>query len=787
MQSSTKIEADIKNKDYYKIKIPPEMKDTWEYLKKLPGDNHIVGGAAISLVKYSLTDEPYVPAEDIDLTCVGGQWHSLEPLGFWKSKNINHLYTLRYPHNIDLTTVYPNSHWMYLNVHTRDLASCAVYISVKDECIYDPTGRGIRDILTNTLSMINDPAQLLSQGPERVLRVFKYMIKNIDTKLEFELERALIKFSETTPLNQHVIAAMAKQMVTLKHDDEKLSRFMDLLKKFDMLRKLFKIPGPYDDMTNNQNNIVDIINRIQEFPASPYSEPLNYLPNHMIRQTPLTNADIDTIITELKTANNDRSLEQPSQEALAGIITNKEMKKKSKQEKRQAQKQPETFNDNTTIAKPSQEELETKKLKREMKKLRLKETQEEKRKENEKRAEEMAQQEALAKQQRAAEETAKKQAKELKKQVKKQQQMEAEAAQLGNNTNDKNSEADIMTTESQAVTEIQPQADANQTENLNPKKAKKKKAKKASISNAPATSSQPSSTGAVLSTTKTIAKTIPPKTDNAKSIVKQPVPPKAKISTAEKKRPIYMSRSLIGNGKTASVMIALSTLKLFQKNYDKFIDCLNFIISTNYVAEALKQLEPSLTTEVELKKLNDTLMGFFSHIRMSRTMPAKLPNLDPMFCFDKDAADDVVEYLFNSEILDLFNLDMKGKEYDHNLMHSITNSLNPGYGRYNLPPKEYKEVNDQIQTMRYKMQAHEKEALNITLKLIFKKKLSMKSNHKFVLSAEEINELKASWQAILPVQNNNSAYQANAPTLFAQQNTTQQTALANNSQLSPEL
>lgn len=217
------------------ITLPAGLKKGFDLLNSV----HIcfaVGSAVIA----ALTNLPANPGNDYDFTGRLAAADALLKQGFNKSKHVERLFTQYLPalennqaESFDFFEMKPEQ--LHKDAHERDLTICAIYLDAKGR-VYDPTGRGLRDLESMTLHMIgNDPLKRLREDLNRLLHIMKYI--SLGFKPDADLEAAL-----KTVINEFDTNNLPNKLVFMKkhgkYHEHYRDKYLAALSSYHLLEKL---------------------------------------------------------------------------------------------------------------------------------------------------------------------------------------------------------------------------------------------------------------------------------------------------------------------------------------------------------------------------------------------------------------------------------------------------------------------------------------------------------------------------------------------------------------------
>lgn len=293
------------------VNLPQYLQEKFAFLKKMTvGLDFVVGGTAIDLISDQYGENYQTqsnkvskikPKTDIDFVSVQPDVEKLIANGYKKSKHqkARDLYTIHEENkpDIDLTRIENFYYgWMSDDALQRDFTICAVYIDASGN-VYDPTGRGVQDILNKKLVMIGDrdPDEYFRNNPVCLLRAIKYIAQGYDADPRIVSALHRWKLNQSFDMN-HMRAVVMKHISSLRSSkqqavndnneqtviDNKLNlydKYIEKLAETGLLLKLFNIVPSYD----TKKNADELEKAVILYPSDP-SSPLNQRKNMTYRQ-----------------------------------------------------------------------------------------------------------------------------------------------------------------------------------------------------------------------------------------------------------------------------------------------------------------------------------------------------------------------------------------------------------------------------------------------------------------------------------------------------------------------
>lgn len=157
-----------------RIKLPNEVLTLFQEISThLAEPLFLVGGSVVSL----LTSQIIASVVDFDFVYVSDK----KNIPYYvKSKYIPDLY-IRNTRQlggfaVDLKLISFSPEFLLHDANSRDFTICAIYCNGAGE-LFDPTGRGIYDLLNKKLDTILEPQVTLLADPVRIIRAFKYIAR----------------------------------------------------------------------------------------------------------------------------------------------------------------------------------------------------------------------------------------------------------------------------------------------------------------------------------------------------------------------------------------------------------------------------------------------------------------------------------------------------------------------------------------------------------------------------------------------------------------------------------
>lgn len=229
----------------------------------------LVGSALINQILIQ-KDQPKIPAANVNFVTNYPVPHAFRLQNFDKNHHIPNCYVnSNANHSVDVYVVHSSVDWLTRTAYKRDFTICALFCDV-DGNVYDPTGKGMRDLDSKCLRMIDNPSQSLQDDPVRLLRAIKYIISGF--KPDSELEKALHHWQPNQAMNKgHIYAVARKYLSEFDH-----KKFVETLANYGLLEKLFNIEYDGHDLEQPVQQLIQEIGFCSPASSETHNKPPRY-------------------------------------------------------------------------------------------------------------------------------------------------------------------------------------------------------------------------------------------------------------------------------------------------------------------------------------------------------------------------------------------------------------------------------------------------------------------------------------------------------------------------------
>lgn len=247
-----------------RVIFPNQIKESFNSLPENEGGFFLVGSALINMLLIEMGENP-ISVHSTNFVALDTPFNRKKSSdsGFKPNRFKPNNYTFKNQPSggTDLYFVTVQEDWLKENALTRDFTICALFAN-PDGQIYDPTNRGINDLYTKQLSMIDDPEKCLQEDPVRLLRAIKYIVSGFQP--DPALQQALLNWQPKGNINRgHLNAVVGKHL-----NAENRYNYVSTLQSYGLLEKLFNIKsdGTLDDA------ITTLTSKIVVTKVSPYKD-----------------------------------------------------------------------------------------------------------------------------------------------------------------------------------------------------------------------------------------------------------------------------------------------------------------------------------------------------------------------------------------------------------------------------------------------------------------------------------------------------------------------------------
>lgn len=146
---------------------------------------YLGGGACVALIRFAKEKRSLFGLSDFDFVGVCKDMSKLQELKYKKKEGLADLYIGKAGYRIEYMNYAEGEFHLYDNALNCDFYVCSL---VMDELgnVYDPTGQGLADLLSNKLRTIDDPYESLTSQPVRLLRAIRYISQGFVPDLALE-------------------------------------------------------------------------------------------------------------------------------------------------------------------------------------------------------------------------------------------------------------------------------------------------------------------------------------------------------------------------------------------------------------------------------------------------------------------------------------------------------------------------------------------------------------------------------------------------------------------------
>ena len=222
-----------------RVTLPEPIKHIFSQFKTLSGRAYLAGSTVTALLQGNFLSKNY----DFDFI-VHCAPEELQPLDFIKDKYLPNLYHYFYPgYCIDIfcdnsPSTTPED-WLKKTVEKRDFTISSILCD-EDGKIIDLLG-GYKDLLSNTLRSIGDPATRLGEDPKLPFRAIKHMTNNFEPTED--LKEALLNWQPNETINVGAVCALIRKHLSTLNNES----YRSLLEEFELLGKLDRIFSQKDN------------------------------------------------------------------------------------------------------------------------------------------------------------------------------------------------------------------------------------------------------------------------------------------------------------------------------------------------------------------------------------------------------------------------------------------------------------------------------------------------------------------------------------------------------------
>lgn len=228
------------------VALPPNILAAFDYTQKAIGPFSsclLVGGTVISILLSDKEKLKECRFKDLDFVTGHFNLQKAASLGFYKASFKKNLYSFPdrnksnlpdFGAGIDVFDMQGKT--IYEDFENRDFTICALYMDSLGR-VYDPTGRGLKDLAEKKLEMIGDAKEKFKADPIRVIRAIKYMLAG------FEPSENVAEALRTWTLPEHCPPHFFSSLHKLcKPSNEK--QISEILKKYNLSSKLKLLSDP---------------------------------------------------------------------------------------------------------------------------------------------------------------------------------------------------------------------------------------------------------------------------------------------------------------------------------------------------------------------------------------------------------------------------------------------------------------------------------------------------------------------------------------------------------------